>query len=461
MNRLLVVAALPWAAAGAQDVRIEHVTVISAERAQPVRDTTVSIHEGRIAGTAAGTVIDGHGLFLVPGLIDSHVHLGEIPGMTDEQEAAHPDIARVARDQIPRSYLYSGFTTLIDLNSGPAPMARWKNHQTVPDTYWCGGAVLRDGYPMNFTPKPARYSLFPYMITDDTTSAIAAVAHMKRDGATCVKAFIERGFADDKNLPIPSLETLRALVRAAHAAGMPVLMHANGAWAQSVALDAGADIIAHGMWHWEPSMDTVLSAREQGILDRVVSTGTGYQPTIQVLYGESELFHPSFLTDAKLARVLPASLIAWYGTKEGQWFHDVLAEGGPQTQRQADSAWAPWFTRVNRATGYLVQHHARLLLGTDTPSAPTYGNPPGLNGWLEMRNLAEVGMTPAEIFRAATIENARALRLDKDVGTVEIGKRANLLLLREDPTQTIDAYQTIVKIVLGGRVLDPSELAAQ
>jgi imidazolonepropionase-like amidohydrolase len=102
-----------------------------------------------------------------------------------------------------------------------------------------------------------------------------------------------------------------------------------------------------------------------------------------------------------------------------------------------------------------------LLFGTDTPSAPTYANPPGLNAWLEMRNLAAVGMTPAEIFRAATIENARALGLDKDVGTVEIGKRANLLLLRQDPTQTIDAYQTIVKVVLGGRVLDPSQLAAQ
>jgi imidazolonepropionase-like amidohydrolase len=78
-----------------------------------------------------------------------------------------------------------------------------------------------------------------------------------------------------------------------------------------------------------------------------------------------------------------------------------------------------------------------------------------------MRNLAGVGMTPAEIFRAATFENARALRIDKDVGTVEIGKRANLLLLRQDPTQTIDAYQNIVKVVLGGRVLDPTELAAQ
>lgn len=463
MKRFLVaVAAFPWAASLAQDVRIEHVTVLSAERAEPARDTTVSIHNGRIAATAAGTVIDGHGLYLVPGLIDSHVHLASIPGMTDEQGQAHPDIARAAREQMPKSFLYAGFTTLIDLNADPDVMARWKSHDAVPDTYFCGGAVLKDGYPMNFTPKPARYTLFPYMITDDERSAVAAVKHMKADGARCLKAFIERGFGEDTNLPVPSLSTLRALVRAAHAAGMPVFMHANGAWAQSVALDAGADIIAHGMWHWEPRprTDTVLGSREQGILDRVVATRTGYQPTMQVLYGERDLFDPSFLTDPKLARVLPASLIAWYGTKEGQWFRDELASPGLATSTQADSVFRPWFARVRSATRYLVGRHARLLFGTDTPSAPTYANPPGLNAWLEMRNLVDVGMTPKEIFAAATLGNARAVMLDKDVGTVQLGKRANLLLLREDPTQTVDAYQTIVKVVLGGRVLDPSALAA-
>jgi len=49
--------------------------------------------------------MDGSGLFLTPGLIDSHVHLGAIPGMTPEQEAEHPDIARAVREQIPRSFL--------------------------------------------------------------------------------------------------------------------------------------------------------------------------------------------------------------------------------------------------------------------------------------------------------------------------------------------------------------------
>ena len=101
------------------------------------------------------------------------------------------------------------------------------------------------------------------------------------------------------------------------------------------------------------------------------------------------------------------------------------------------------------------------MFGSDTPSAPTYANPPGLNEWLEMHRLIDAGETPAQIFKSATLTNARALKLDRDIGTVQVGKRANLLLLRQDPTRTIDAYAGIVKVILDGRVLDPSELATR
>lgn len=91
-------------------------------------------------------------------------------------------------------------------------------------------------------------------------------------------------------------------------------------------------------------------------------------------------------------------------------------------------------------TWILAKHNGRILYGTDTPAVPTYANPPGLNGWLEMHRLIETGLTPAQIFRAATFSNAEALGLAQDVGTVQVGKRANLLLLPQDPTKTIEAY---------------------
>jgi imidazolonepropionase-like amidohydrolase len=116
--------------------------------------------------------------------------------------------------------------------------------------------------------------------------------------------------------------------------------------------------------------------------------------------------------------------------------------------------------RGKHAAQYLISRHGHILFGTDTPSAPAYANPPGLNGQLEMKRLIDAGETPAQLFESATLTNARAFKLDQDIGTVQVGKRANLLLLRKDPTQTIDAYSGIEKVILNGRVLDLSELAA-
>ena len=492
---LVLVGALP-SALPAADLQIEHVTIVSPERAGPMRDALVRIHHGRIVAisTAGGPtarssrdriVMDGTGLFLTPGLMDSHVHLGEIPGMRSDQEAQHPDIAKAARDQIPRSYLLYGFTTLIDLISTPQGMARWKSHDIGPDTYFCGGAALMDGYPMNYAPKPQRYQNWPYMLIEAGTPAPdgidpalhtpqAVVSRMKADGAICVKTFFERGFGGVRDLPVPKPETIREVVKAAHAAGLPVLIHANSDEAQRFGVDVGVDIVAHGLWNWyqEHSSTSEVTPGIRKILDDGLAQNMGWQPTIQVLYGIEDLFNTSFLSDPQLSRVLPSNLIDWYRSADGQWFRAVVSQDVSQdakSRANADTsqpeltlrgALDPAIDRVKHATAYVVARHGRILFGTDTPSAPTYANPPGLNAWLEMHRLSEAGETPAQIFRSATLTNAQALKLDRDIGTVQVGKRANLLLLRQDPTQTIDAYAGIVKVILNGRVLDPAELAA-
>jgi imidazolonepropionase-like amidohydrolase len=120
--------------AEAGDLRIEHVTIVSPERRTPMPDATAVIQGDRITSISPRKpklrqgadknveVIDGSGLYLSPGVIDSHVHTGGVPGMGPAQQQANPEIARAAGDQVPRSYLYFGFTTLIDLISTPQAM---------------------------------------------------------------------------------------------------------------------------------------------------------------------------------------------------------------------------------------------------------------------------------------------------------------------------------------------------
>ena len=101
-----------------------HVTVISSERETPLAHAQVVVRGEKIAwigteapsGISALEPIEGTGMYLVPGLIDGHVHLGSIPGMSREQAAAMPELAEAYYRQLPRSYLYFGFTTIVDVN---------------------------------------------------------------------------------------------------------------------------------------------------------------------------------------------------------------------------------------------------------------------------------------------------------------------------------------------------------
>lgn len=479
----------------AHEVRIEHVTVISPERSSPLRDMSVSIKDDRIVavgrsvhhgdGSADSEIIDGKGLYLAPGLIDSHVH-ADLPGIEDAQEKASPAIARSLREQEPRSFLYFGFTTLVDLIGTREATQEWNALPARPDRYFCGGAQIPGGYPsIELVAQPIRRSLNDYMIVQSgeeprapagidpaAHTPEAVVTRMKADGAICVKTFYERGFGDVDILRPPRLDTIRQLVAAAHAAHIPVLIHANSTDGQEFAVAAGVDVIAHGMWHWQREQQaTDLTPRAQRILDDVLQAKLGWQPTMQVLYGIQDVFDPSYLSDSRVAHVVPASVLEWYRSPQGQWYHNLLVPDllpksavdshDPQVQWDAARAAlsAPMIRNKN-ATHYMATHNGRILFGTDTPSAPSYANPPGLNGWLEMRHLVDAGLTPAQIFRAATDANARALGLGRDIGTVQPGKRANLLLLREDPTKTVEAYDSIVKVIVQGKVFDRAALAA-
>ena len=92
--------------------------------------------------------------------------------------------------------------------------------------------------------------------------------------------------------------------------------------------------------------------------------------------------------------------------------------------------------------------------------SPTYGNLPGLNGYLEMQQLQQAGLSLEQIFRAATINNARMFKIDSQVGTIEPGKIANLVLLKKSPLESMDAYDSIVTIWVHGKQVSRDSLAA-
>jgi len=464
---------------------IADVTIVSPENLAHIEKGNVLIDDGKIVkvdrGAAglrpAGTkLISGHGKFLIPGLIDSHVHLASVPGAGFGERSMPAYLADAYFKQLPRSYLYFGYTTVIDLAVYERDrLDAFRGSPLGPDQYDCGESLpVANGYPMTFLPPDIRFGIFPNFIVDaqqvvqlpaglkaeDHTPA-AAVARDKASGAICVKTYFERGFGRDRNLPVPSAELYAGVRKAATDAGLVLMTHANTFEAQTFAVDGGTDVLAHGMWNWG-----VLDGRGElpdeikALLDRIAAQHVGYQPTFQVLQGLRAYFDPAYLKNPAIPKVVPRAMLAWFNTPQGRWFKMEIA--GDDT---SDTAMLARFDRgplhqASLVAGYLAGKDANFLFGTDTPSAPTYGNLPGLNGYLEMQQWRKAGLSLAQIFQAATLNNAKQFKLDDRLGTIEAGKAANLVLLAKSPLESIDAYDSVVSVWIHGRQVQRKALGA-
>lgn len=463
---------------------ITNVKLVSPERIDRVETGRVLIDDERIVRVErglgdeapAGAIrIDGKGYYLTPGLIDSHVHLFAVPGMSFAQSAQMTAMANAYFTQMPRSYLYYGYTTVIDLAAGSREFIdRVKAMPLHPDIYDCGAPlVIANGYPSAFIAPEKRFQMFSNFIYDpaqkdripaeykaEDYTVAKGVARVKADHAICLKTHYERGFGNQRNLPVMSTAMYGEVRQLSRQANLVLVTHGNSLESQTFAVNGGADVLAHGMWHWAALNNSKeLPDEVRQLLDKVVDKNIGYQPTMQVLYGLRAYVDPDYLNTPALAKLLPPAMLAWLKTPEGNWFKEEVAEEGETDEAVRQGMEAP-LRRQRQVVAYLASRNANFLFGTDTPSSPTYGNIPGLNGYLEMQNLHNAGLSLEQIFKAATINNAHAFHLDKDLGTIEPGKVANLVLMKESPLKDIRAYDTVDTIWIRGKPAPRASLAA-
>ena len=465
-------------------VWITDVIIVSPESLDHIGKGSVLIENGRIARVerskkakkpAGATIISGNGQYLIPGLIDSHVHLASVPGMSFDQSEGKQKIVQKYFQQLPRSYLYFGYTTLVDLAViRPQVLEDFRQAPLHPDLYDCGGSLsFANGYPMSFAPPAVRFKPYPNFIYDakqadrippeykpEDHTPTADVARVKDSGGICVKTYFERGFAADKNLPVMGPDVLAEIRKAATQDGLVLMIHANGFEAQRFAVEGNVDVIAHGMWHWGAlDKKTELPVEIKQLLDQIAEKKIGYQPTIQVLYGEAAYFDPEYLKMDAIAKVTPKEMLEWFQSAEGKWFGKELNEDGAPDATMLKDYEQNWLRRVRQVVAYLASKNANFVFGTDTPSSPTYGNLPGLNGYLEMKQLQKAGMSLAQIFRAATINNAREFKMESQLGTIEPGKIANLVLMKKSPLESVDAYDSITTVWVHGKAVPRDVLA--
>jgi imidazolonepropionase-like amidohydrolase len=474
--------ATPVQAASAGNVLVQNVTLISPERATPLLHIDVLLQNGRIARIGSKLHsgpqtqrIDGSGRFLIPGLIDSHVHVGHSAALDDEAIDSHPELWTAYREQVPSAFLAFGFTSVVDLDLKSADQKWFQGAALGPHLYSCGrGIKVAGGYMAFKVPAPSSED-FPNLIYEPKEAehwpksldpadytADRAVARAAEAGAICVKAFVESGFGTF-NWPYLHTETLQTIRAAASRRKLLLIVHANGIDGWRSALDAHADVIAHGLWIWPGNLgDPTPPPAANRVIAAAARAGINVQPTMQTVAGERAMLDPVLLNDSRLTFALPKTVITYLRSPEGVKSRIAALE---EYRKAAPSpGFEPLLNaavkRTRLTVKVMLRDHVALIFGSDTPGVDGFGNPPGLNGRLELQNWAAAGVPLPTILRAATLENAKAFGLSDEVGSIAVGKRADLLLLKENPLTNVSAYDSIETVFLNGEPIARETLRA-
>ena len=437
------------------DLVIDRVHVVDVESGRVVRDRAVVVRDGRIErivpeGTAveAVRIVDAEGGYLIPGLQDMHAHL-RADGLPEW----------ITTDWMMPLLLAHGVTGVRDMKSGCdgpeevdpcfAQMREWRD--AVEAGELAGPRILAFSSP--FVNPP-----WDYEVTEE--QARAMTRKLAEDGFDLVKIYTRLSpealawFGDEAQkagIAIGGHVPLRVTSIEASNAGFRSIEHARAflfdCYPGSAAFRATAT--SH-----EPPLEAMRAMVEEHdpelcrqVFETLAENGTAYVPTHVTRRMDAFADDPDFRDDPR-QRYLPPAL--W-----GSWQADadrmVALDPSPEGRR----AMRDFYEKGLELTGAAHRAGVTVLVGTD--GGDTYAFP-GSGVHDELGELVKAGLTPAEALRAATSEAARFLGRSEDHGTVEAGKVADLVLLAENPLESIENARSIRAVVFGGELLDRARL---
>jgi len=378
-------------------VAIMGATVFDATGAAP-HVANVVIRDGRIAEVGPNVkaprgakMIDAKGEALVPGFFDLHTHWtpAGVPSTTP---------------QIATAYVSSGVTTVSDFNAAPesfAPRRQWLSTLVAPHVNFAARMSTPGGHGADWadtattkwvnTPEAAR-------------AAVKALIPYKPD---LIKAFTDGwryGVAPDNT----SMDewTLTALVDEAHKNNLKVFTHTVSVDRGEVAGRSKVDVITHSL------QDRPLDAEA---IEIIKAGGTADTPTLAV--------------------------------------YEPVKPGQPARDPDEDPKVKQGFKKFDYALGNAKALHdagVMIALGTD---AGMPGTPHGVSTLHEMELLVRAGLTPTEALMAGTALSAKVINLLDDRGTIEKGKRADLVLIKGEPWKAISDVRKTDRVFIDGKLV--------
>ncbi|MBI4543067.1 MAG: amidohydrolase family protein, partial [Gemmatimonadetes bacterium] len=430
-------------------------TLITGTGTPPLADAVIVVRDGRFvcAGTRSSCRpppgVDTVGLrdtWIIPGLVDAHVHFsqsGWVDGRPDalDLRASHPYERTVARleedpDRFFRAYVCSGVTAVFDVGGYPwswALRGRAERDPLAPHVAAAGPLLSTVDHWINL--PDSRQILF---LANDSVARAAVAAHVAR-GTDAIKIwYIVRPGADTTALKA----VVRAAAQEARRLGARLIVHATGLWEAKDALRMGAAMLVHGV------SDQPV---DQEFLELARAAQVTYVPTLTVFDGYRQVRVRRFEPHYDLGCVDSATVALARST-------DSLPPESTAPDfaaRQADAVQR----RLRIASANLAAvHRAGVVVAAGTDA----GNPLTLHGpalYWEMEAMQAAGLPPAGVLLAATRDGARAMGRGRDLGTLEAGKIADLVVLGADPTADIRNVRDVRYVMRGGALTIPRLVA--
>lgn len=401
-------------------------TLIDGTGRAPIADATVVIDNGRIvaAGPTASVAIpagaariDVSGRYLVPGLWDMHAHY--------EQVEWGP------------IYLAAGVTTVRDVGN------EFDFIRVVRDTVNSGHGL-------------GPFMLLAGVVDGDGPNALGVTrVNSPQDAIDWVRKYHDAGFQQIKIYSSVKPEQVKAVALAAHAAGMTVTGHVPNGMDVYDAVGAGMDQINHLEYVLAPlrpaDVDRASATREERL--RAQARADVHSPDAERLIAFLK-DHRTVIDDTACLNELlwrpatdPISTIEPGAPYVAPELRDLFDGVPPSLAEAAKGA----FSRMIELLGALHRAGVPIVAGTDQSI-------PGFSVYRELELYVQAGFTPMEALQAATIIPARAMNVERETGTVEAGKRADLIVLDRNPLDNIRNIRSVRTVVANGVLFDPAPL---
>ena len=434
-------------------------TVIHPQReaaAAAAADQTIVIVGNRIRSVGpsssasippGATVIDAKGKWVIPGLVDGHVHFFQSGNLYTRPDAADftrwvPYATEVERNKarLPQTFkvwLASGVTSVVDIG-GP---------------FW--NFEMRDA--ARNTPAAPRVAVAGPLISmvDDPPLDLGDPPIIKTTSADDARALVARELARKPDFikvwfiyrPGDDLRAQEAIVKAAgdaaHAAGIRLAVHATELVTAKAALRAGADYLVHSVTDERIDDEFIALAKRNHAL---------YCPTIFVFSSYEMALSNTWRPTEAERRLADPQIVAAMSDLERIPKALIPARVARLMAKPPDTAPSPLVLQNLRA---VWDAGIPVLMGTDA------GNIGALHGpvvFREMEIMTRAGLTPLQVLRSATVNGAKAMGMERELGAIEPGRLADLVILDADPLADVNNLSQVDRVVKDGRVFSELQL---